>query len=303
MRAMKNYVTSITRCYTVRVMKVASFLTFLDECVSISRPSQWVYTFLPFLLGALVGMTRFPSLWRADFIVLCLFFLWPANFLVFGLQEWFEPQQAKLHRKVTAEAASRFQKSLLGKGLVVVGMLFCWLLLTLAPGPAFVLLLWFFLVLMNFLPPLRLQRVPFFDVYSSAFQVLPAVVGYWWATLQPPSLSTIVAFGLWAAGWKVLFELLLASRKSAKERSATGTVAQLGESNSLLFLFLHWGLFAFGLQGYGVLSWLVFVYPISAFLLMIQPKNYLRSISHSIYFGQAGILIAVTFLLLMNLAL
>lgn len=281
--------------------KPARFLAFLDECVAVSRPSQWVYTFLPFMLGALSGMTKFSSLWRPDFLVLCLFFLWPANFLIHGLQAWFEPEQARRHRDVMAEKSTPVRPPLLGQGLIVMGVLFSWLILELAAGPAFALVLWFVLVCLSFLPPFRLQRRPFFDIYGSTFSILPAVVGFWWATLQPPDLSTIVALGLWAAGWRILFDLTLKDKSGKGD--TTGTVAKMGESNALLFLFLHWGLFALIIHGVGWLKLVAFLYPLSAFILMIQPKNYVRVVSRGIYIAQGGMFIFLTLIFFWGLLL
>lgn len=232
-------------------------------------------------------MTKISSLWRPDFIVMCLFFLWPANFLVHGLQAWFEPEEAQRHREVSSEDTPRLHFRLLGQGLIILGVLFSWLILVLAPGPAFALILWFILVCLSFLPPFRLQRRPFFDIYVSAFSVLPAVVGYWWATLSPPSVSTVFALGLWAAGWRMLLDLTLKQKK--KGAQAQGTVARLGESNALLFLFVHWGLFALMINGIGWLRAIAYLYPLSAFILLIQPKNYVRVVSRGIYLAQGAI--------------
>lgn len=289
----------MAECYTNDVKSASSSRHFFDVFVAISQPSQWLYTTAPFLLGALAGMTKLSSLWRADFLVLLLFFLWPANFLTHGLQAWFHPEWARAQRQaVWSQTALVVPPRLLGIGLLVVGVLFSWLILLLAPGPAFTLLLWFCLVCLGFLPPFRWQTRFFLDIYGSAFTVLPAAVGFWWATLEPPSITVMVALGLWAAGWRMLFDLMLPPGKTV-----SGTVAKLGESHSLFFLFIHWVLFAVLLQGRGWWSTLAFLYPAFALVLMLQPKNFVRTASRTLYLGQGIVLLFLILVLFWNILL
>ena len=111
----------------------------------------------------------------------------------------------------------------------------------------------------------------------------------------------MVALGLWAAGWKILFDLTLKDKKGVHLNQ--GTLAKMGESNALLFLFMHWGLFALILHGVGWLKIFAYLYPLSAFVLMIQPKNYVRLVSRGIYIAQGVLFLFLALVFFWNLVL
>lgn len=241
--------------------------------VEISRPSQWVFLLLPFLLAATAGMTRLQSFVRPDFLILVLFFLFPANFLLNGLQLWFSPKAAARSRILYKESAPPDLNLLrLGQGILIVGLLFGLLLLVLAPGPGFVLFLWLIMVLLFVAPPFRLGERRFSDIYISFLFVLPAVVGWWWATLEPPTFSTTLSWGFLAAGWRLL--QLIAEYSAQGDKKRIGSVALFDESQALFVVFVHTLLFAWLAQDGSWLSRLAYIVPaLSAFFLLLPKKS------------------------------
>jgi hypothetical protein len=251
-------------------------LDAFSSLVEISRPSQWVFLLLPFLLGATAGMTKLTSFVRPDFLVLVLFFLLPANFLLHGLQLWFSPTGSARSRSFYKEKeVPPITLSQLGQGLLLVGVFFGLLLLLLAPGPGSVLFCWLIAVLIFTMPPFRLMERPFFDVYTSFLFVLPAIAGWWWATLEPPTMMTTLAWGLLAAGWKMLQMTAEQASQKGKEKR-TGSLSVFDESQALFFVFAHWLLFAFWVQDGSWLARLAFFVPLTAVPFLVLPRKSVR---------------------------
>lgn len=244
--------------------------------IEISRPAQWVFLLLPFLLGATAGMTKLTSFVRPDFLVLVLFFLLPANFLLHGLQLWFSPSGVARSRALFREGSTpSLSVSRLGQGLLLVGVFFGLLLLLLAPGPGSVLFCWLLAVLIFVAPPFRLMERPFFDVYTSFLFVLPAVVGWWWATLEPPTLTVTLAWGLLAAGWRML--QLVAEQASQKEKAKrVGSLSVFDESQALFFVFANWALFAFWVQDGTWLARLAYFVPLMSVPFLVLPRKSIK---------------------------
>lgn len=251
-------------------------LDALTSLIEISRPSQWVLLLLPFVLGATSGMTKLVSFVRPDFLILVLFFLLPANFLLHGLQLWFSPQGAAKSRLFFKEgSAPHISITRLGQGLLLVGVFFGLLLLLLEPGPGSVLFFWLLAVLVFVMPPFRLTERPFFDVYASFLFVLPAIVGWWWATLEPPTLMTTLAWGMLAAGWKMLQLIAEQASQKGKEKR-TGSLAVFDESQALFFVFANWMLFAFWVQDGSWLARLAYLVPLTAVPFLVLPRKSIK---------------------------
>jgi hypothetical protein len=145
----------------------------------------------------------------------------------------------------------------------------------LAPGPGAVLFFWLIAVLLFVIPPFRLIERPFFDVYSSFLFVLPAVVGWWWATLEPPALMTTLAWGLLAAGWRMLQLVAESSAQKTKEKRI-GSLAVFDESQALFFVFANWALFAFWVQDGTWLARLAYFVPLMAVPFLVLPRKSIR---------------------------
>ncbi len=220
-------------------------------------------------------MTKISSFARPDFLVLVLFFLFPANFLLHGLQLWFAPGLVARNRALFREkVAPNLTLSLLGQGLVLVGTFFGLLLLLLQPGPGFVLFFWLLLIMLFVGPPLRLIERPFFDVYASFLYVLPAVAGWWWATLEPPLLHTTLAWGLLAGGWRMLQLVAESSAQANKKR--VGSLAVFDESQALFFVLANWILFAFWIQDGSWLARLAYLLPLVSLPFLVLPRKSIR---------------------------
>jgi 4-hydroxybenzoate polyprenyltransferase len=69
--------------------------------VRISRPRFWLYLFGPYLVGLAAAATSASDFVRVDSILFGLYFLLPANLLVYGINDIFDFETDRLNPKKT----------------------------------------------------------------------------------------------------------------------------------------------------------------------------------------------------------
>lgn len=80
-------------------------MPYLRFLLKVSRPRFWLYLFGPYIVGiAAAGASRSDFI-RTDVIVFGLYFLFPANLLIYGINDIFDFETDKLNpKKVEYEA-------------------------------------------------------------------------------------------------------------------------------------------------------------------------------------------------------
>jgi 4-hydroxybenzoate polyprenyltransferase len=72
---------------------------FLSRLFRLSRPRFWMYVFGPFVVGALVGAEN-PRVYLSSTTLLwAAFFLFPANLLIYGVNDVFDYETDRLNAK------------------------------------------------------------------------------------------------------------------------------------------------------------------------------------------------------------
>jgi 4-hydroxybenzoate polyprenyltransferase len=209
----------------------------LRQYLTISRPRFWPYLLGPYVVGVAAGGGELlaPLAWL---IVIGLFFAYPANFIIYGINDVYDYETDKLNPKKQGYEAlvkpeSRWLVMRHALAWIVVG----YLLLEFVPGhndpAAWGLLGFYFFGVLYSMPPVRAKTKPFLDSVFNILYVFPALVGYGLAADRFPKWQLLVAAGLWCMAMHAYSAIPdIAADKKAKLRTVA-TV--LGARGTLFF--------------------------------------------------------------------
>jgi 4-hydroxybenzoate polyprenyltransferase len=169
--------------------------------VRISRPRFWLYVLGPYLVGLAAAATSRSDFMRFDAILFAIYFLLPANLLVYGVNDIFDfetdsvnPKKQGYESLVTPE---RRRGLLVAIGLLNLPFLIASFILAPAALPSLAAFL-FFSVFYS-ASPIRAKAVPILDSIFNILYVFPGAFAYQMMTGSFPPLWTIVAASLWTA--------------------------------------------------------------------------------------------------------
>ena len=178
-----------------------SYILPVNELLKISRPRFWLYIFGPYLVGLAAGANSTSDFLRIDSILFAIYFLLPANLLIYGVNDIFDfetdrvnPKKAGYESLVGPERRRRLILTIL---ILNVPFLVAALILALPAVPslaAFIL----FSVLYS-APPVRAKAVPIVDSLFNILYVFPGAFAYQMLTGAFPPAWTMIAAGLWTA--------------------------------------------------------------------------------------------------------
>lgn len=238
------------------------------ECTSymvldISRPRFWMYLLGPYLLGSFAAQSFYgPAslLSRADFYYLLLFFLFPANVILYGINDLYDVDtDSKNSKKSGYEFKVSEQNKLYYFIFIAVATVFALpLIFFLKLIPLNVFYVFLFFVIFYSCPPLRFKARPFFDSASNILYAIPGFIAFFQFSsdellmLDHRFLLVLLASFCWCAAMH-LFSAIPDIKPDSKAKLNTSAI-MLGEKKSLVACTLLWGVAA-------VLS--VFVFPLS----------------------------------------
>ena len=169
--------------------------------LSISRPRFWLYELGTFFIGALTVIPTFGELTRYDILLYAIFFLFPANLLIYGINDIFDYETDKLNpKKVEYEALVHPKEH---------NALFSWILMLTLPFAVLVFWLpiphmisfyaFLFFAIFYSAKPIRAKSRPILDSFFSAgHYVATGVFGYYLAGGQSFPLLGVIAGMCWA---------------------------------------------------------------------------------------------------------
>ena len=174
-------------------MSVQSLFQTLYNFLPTSRPRFWIYILGPFLIGIIAAFFTIDSvstIWDAltwSHLWLLIYFTFPANLLIYGVNDIFDYETDKLNQKKQdyETAIAPEQQRALWISIIVLNTPF--LLLSILPNPYSYLFLFIFCLSAVFYsaPPLRAKAKPVLDtVISGLIYISPGFVGYFisWGT-------------------------------------------------------------------------------------------------------------------------
>ena len=169
--------------------------------LKVSRPRFWFYIFGPYIVGLAAAATNRNDFvdWRAS--VFAVYFLFPANLLIYGINDVFDHETDKLNEKKTGYEAlvgSDRHRSLaawilvLNLPFIIAAVL--WMPETLPSLAGFL----FFSIFYS-APPIRAKGMPFLDSVFNFLYVFPGVFAYQLLSGSLPPVSLLISAGLWTA--------------------------------------------------------------------------------------------------------
>ncbi|MCA9380448.1 prenyltransferase [Candidatus Dojkabacteria bacterium] len=206
-----------------------------------SRPKFWSYLFGTFLFGFFAGLQEPNPLALLDwkFLLLLIFFIFPANLFVYGVNDLADEDTDKFNPK-KGKQENLLEKSFrkyLFYGVIVVVILS---LIIAYAIPQIALWLIGFMILGGSysLPPARFKKRPFIDSLSNIFYAFPGIIGFLINTPTLPSLQIIpilfifpVAMHLYSA---------IPDIEADKKAGLKTTAVILGKNISLIVCNILW---------------------------------------------------------------
>jgi lycopene elongase/hydratase (dihydrobisanhydrobacterioruberin-forming) len=155
----------------------------LHKSLKISRPRFWIYEIGPYIIGVLAAAQSEHTIWLAVPIgIFFLFFTYPANIFIYGINDIHDYETDKLNPKkiayealvTPAERASLYTQIAL---FTIPFVIYAFASLSLHTALLFVL--FFFFAGFYSSPPIRAKARPFIDsVFSAGHYVVTALFSY-----------------------------------------------------------------------------------------------------------------------------
>lgn len=167
--------------------------------LTVSRPRFWLYVLGPYLIGLAAGADRIGDLLRPDVILFGLYFAFPANLFIYGINDVFDfetdrrnPKKSEYELLVRPESHRRL---LLWIALLNVPFMIAAYFL--APQALPSLAGFIFFSVFYSAPPIRAKAIPIVDSIFNVLYIFPGAFAYQMITGSFPPLSIIVAGGSW----------------------------------------------------------------------------------------------------------
>lgn len=170
--------------------------------LKVSRPRFWFYLFGPYLVGLVAGVASRGDLADWRFALFGMYFLLPANLLVYGVNDIFDYETDSLNEKKTdyETLVGPESRRRLFFWIAVLNLPFIILAAVLFDVPSFAALQTFiFLSIFYSSPPIRAKSKPVLDSAFNLLYVMPGAFAYAISAGQLPPTILIIAGGLWTA--------------------------------------------------------------------------------------------------------
>lgn len=203
--------------------------------IKVSRPRFWIYVFGPYLVGLAAGILTRGDLLRLDVLIFAIFFLLPANLLIYGINDIFDwetdrlnPKKAEYEMLVRPESHRRLATWIAALSLPFVVAAYFLAPQTLPSLAGFV----FFSVFYS-APPIRAKAIPIIDSVFNVLYVFPGAFAYQIITGAFPPLLVFAAGWLWTMAMHAYSAI---PDIDADREAGVSTVATLlGRSGTLVF--------------------------------------------------------------------
>lgn len=239
----------------------------LFTILRLSRPRFWLYLAGPCLVGFAFAADSVAELFSPFAVGLFLYFLLPANVLLYGVNDIFDASIDAVNPK-KEEQEARYRGDLLTP-VAVIGCAAIGLALTAAsPAASTAWLLGFFFLAVEYsAPPLRFKTKPLLDSLSNGLYILPGVAAYAALAGEAPPWPAVAGAWLWTMAMHTFSAI--PDIEPDREAGIDTTATLLGERPTLAYCLACWAasslLFFLTLP---VLGALIAVYPVLAVYIL-----------------------------------
>lgn len=229
--------------------------------LQLSRPRFWFYVLGPYMVGIASAANSALFYERQWFIIglFALYFTFPANVMLYGVNDVFDYETDKQNPKKQAYESWLDPKR--HKAVILVSFFLFLPFLALAFLESFILGLIFsaflFFSVFYSAPPIRFKARPFLDAFSNVLYIVPGIFGFYLITNTFPSVLLILAAWLWTAAMHAYSAI---PDIDADKKAGIATIATFLQERKTLF-------FCFSLYaGAGMLSY----YSLGVFGLLLM---------------------------------
>ncbi|RYG70940.1 prenyltransferase [bacterium] len=171
---------------------------FMRRLLRVSRPRFWMYIFGPYIVGALCGAATPQDFFSPLSLVLAAFFLFPANLLIYGINDIFDYETDVLNAKKRGyEAVVPPDQR---RELCIAITVFCAPFLIAVPflsqQALLALIAFLFFSVFYSAPPLRTKARPILDSAFNVLYILPGVCAFF--VTGGRNFSWLLFLGAWA---------------------------------------------------------------------------------------------------------
>jgi 4-hydroxybenzoate polyprenyltransferase len=254
----------------------------IQTFIKISRPKFWNYLAGTFLVGYSLGTDSLTDFYIPIFWILLGYFLLPANFFLYGINDLFDQDTDQFNtKKNTAEHRLKNRETRQLTHFIWITALCSILILWILPSllTKIIFLLFIFLSFAYSAPPFRFKAKPVIDSISNILYILPGLIGYLALSDKAISFEIILAMSAWAIAMH-LFSAIPDILPDKKARLATSAVC-LGEKTSLIICSLLWSVFVFislsqtSLYPFNLLT---LIYPLIPLYIIFKQKSNIMKI-------------------------
>lgn len=239
-------------------MKIKEELEYL---LKLSRPRFWLYLGGPALLGLISGSNSPEQLTSFENLLVFLYFFFPANIMLYGINDFFDRDIDEENPKKDGKEASYTSHSFTDLSIVASTIMILPLTYFLGPVSYLPTVAFLFLSVFYSAPPFRFKTKPFLDSLSNGLYLMPFVIVYTGITNSYPPFLTVIGGWLWTMAMHTFSAIpdINPDRKAGIRTTATF----LGRKKTYIYCGLVWTLSAVIM---GLWNWrvsLVFsIYPI-----------------------------------------
>ncbi len=211
----------------------------LRYLIVLSRPRFWLYLAGPVAVGVTYGIADVSGLFTATTIALALYFLVPANVLLYGVNDIYDADIDELNPKKAGEREERWHGDRLVLLAVVAAGALGLVTFAITPVVAWPYLVGFFLLAVGYsAPPLRFKTTPFADSVSNGLYILPGAAAYATVAGAHPPIAAIIGAWLWTMGMHTFSAIPDIDPDRTAGIRTTATV--LGESRTYGYCLVVW---------------------------------------------------------------
>ncbi len=239
-----------------------------------SRPRFWLYLLGPYLIGVAAAKPELSFFSLAQVIILGLFFLWPANLFLYGVNDYFDYPTDRLNPKKSAYESLLLPTAHTDflKKLTYICLPFVLLLPLFRPAVFLALVSFLILSFIYSAPPIRTKARPLFDSLTNILYIVPALVGYFVAGGTNPNWLAFIAASFWAMAMHLYSAI--PDINADQQAGISTTATMLGMRPALLVSFALW--FFAALLAWPALGWftaILFLPYASLVIISTSQKN------------------------------
>lgn len=166
----------------------------------LSRPRFWIYTFGPFLVGLAAGAPSLDAWQSWRLLAWGIYFLFPANLLIYGINDVFDWETDRINAKKTAYEAlvPPDERPALWRAIALFNIPFLALLPFAPPAALWALLAFFFFSAFYSAPPIRAKTKPLLDTLFNTLYICPGAFAYFLVGGSHFSFALFCAATSWA---------------------------------------------------------------------------------------------------------